>query len=939
MQIGIPLTQDGLNGRTGWIAGFYYVRNCLNALAMLPAEEVPQIILFMPDVLTEPVMFPEYTSRTTWLTTVKIPGHMLNDPQNHSTLKQYFDSYPCDLEFPMISFPSFSLSTPAIGWIPDFQHRYFPEFFNDDELHTRESVYDFIIGYSNKVACSSQTVQTDLQRFYPGLLDKGIVLKFTSILPEQYLTHQPQPVLERLGLKQKYIYLPNQFWVHKNHKVVFEAWRHLKARGCKYLLVCTGYSEDYRFPGFYQELETYIVNNDLQANVRLMGFLSRADQIQIYRGASAVLQPSLFEGWSTSIEDAKSLGKVLIVSDIPVHHEQCGSEAHFFEKNNPEALADLTQQLWDTLQVSYSPESEAEALVKAQISAKSFGRALIQAFREALKTPTPHVYDKQLMLTLITDLNRKLNFSEADRTAKDEVISRLVNELEAVRVDRSAKDEVISRLVNELEAVRADQAAKEEVITQLQSVLEANKAATAQLGSELLEYKSIGWGLARAIVGSKRKLQQRFGQHAMVAQLTATDASATLVNQAQLDILHIALDVMQIQFGLSGGIEVYMKTLVRGLTNETNKIGRLTLLCRPDQVSPLRAMFDDQVAYHSFEAEPFLSLFGKIQNALRDKKSLAAYYPNVSFAELRETLGVDILHSPVQIFSQLDFTVPSILNLHDLQHLHHPENFSAGDLEARHRLYGQSATLASAIIASSDFVRQDIIKGMGIPTWKVHTIPVAFNPDIEQGLQTFTPEQVKQIYHLPETFGFYPAQFWIHKNHARLIEALAIVRARAPEHDLKLVFSGYRYLSGWPSVEQALDIHNMHDHVILLDFIPTEHLGAIYRLATFCIMPSLFEASSYPVIEAQMLKCPAMCSNVTSLPELMADEAGLLFDPLSSEDMADQMLRWLNDPDDRLAYAERGYHQAQQRHSLATYTAKVVELYTSVLDFYKIKDK
>lgn len=531
---------------------------------------------------------------------------------------------------------------------------------------------------------------------------------------------------------------------------------------------------------------------------------------------------------------------------------------------------------------------------------------------------------------------------EADRAAKDETIARLIDELEAVRADRAAKDKVITRLIDELEAVRTDQSAKEEAIARLQAMLkikqamlEAREAVISKLGVELSEYKSLGWGLAHAIVASKHWLRRRQAQQPAISHDTVPKVPTAQANTARPHVLHVALDVIQIQFGVSGGIEIYMKTLVRALTGEANQEVRLTLLCTPDQVPHLQAKFGDQVSYHAFGCEPTVSLLVAARNTLRGKRrTRVAAYANISFARLDEAPGIDILHSPVQIFSQRDFTVPGVLNLHDLQHLHYPENFTARDLEARNRLYGQSAALASAIIASSDFVRQDIIERMGIPASKVYTIPVAFNPDVEQGLRTFTPEQARHTYHLPETFGFYPAQFWIHKNHARLIEALAIVRARAPQHDFKLVFTGYRGLSGWPLVEQALDTHNMRDHVLLLDYVPTEHLGAIYRLATFCVAPSLFEASSYPAIEAQWLGCPAMCSNVTSLPELMADGAGLLFDPLSAEDMADKMLRWLNDPADRLAHAERGRRRAQRCHSLTAYAANILDLYKKVLDLH-----
>jgi glycosyltransferase involved in cell wall biosynthesis len=399
------------------------------------------------------------------------------------------------------------------------------------------------------------------------------------------------------------------------------------------------------------------------------------------------------------------------------------------------------------------------------------------------------------------------------------------------------------------------------------------------------------------------------------------------------DALHIAIDTLQIELGVSGGVEFYMKTLVRALIQEAVNDARVTLLCMPDQLPKLHAIFDDQVDYYAFGSQPVVSFLAFIKKKLfRRAVSTDFASTNLTFSRLRESLGVDILHSPVQIYSKMDFTVPGVLNLHDLQHLYYPENFTDGDLEARNRFYRQSSAISSAIVASSEFVRQDIIHHLEVPASKVFTIPAAFNPNVEKGLLTFSQEQAKHNYNLPENFGFYPAQFWRHKNHVRLIEALAIVRSRAPQHDFKLVFTGYRGHNGWPLVKRALDKFRMHDHVVLLDFISTEHMGAIYRLATFCIVPSLFEASSYPVIEAQMLGCPAMCSRVTSLPELMAGGSGLLFDPLSPEDMADKMLFWLNNPADRIAHAERGRERALKKHNLASYASSMVNVYKKIFN-------
>jgi FkbM family methyltransferase len=393
--------------------------------------------------------------------------------------------------------------------------------------------------------------------------------------------------------------------------------------------------------------------------------------------------------------------------------------------------------------------------------------------------------------------------------------------------------------------------------------------------------------------------------------------------------LHIAIDALELVFGVSGGVETYMKMLTSALLASDR---RVTLICLPDQLAALQKQFQDQVAYFVVQTSRAVRLANQAANCLHSEKTrLTVARSMASYARIAEQIGVDILHSPVQIFSALDFCLPSVLNLHDLQHLHFPENFSPRDIEARNHLFGLSAALADAIIVSSDFVRNDITTQLHVQPSKVFTIPVTWDPMVINGLASFTAEHARAHYRLPGTFAIYPAQFWPHKNHVRLVQALRIVRDRMPAADFKLVFTGYRGHSGWPRVEETIQQLGLASDVICLDHVPVQHLAGLYKSAVFCVMPSTFEASSYPVIEAQLLGVPAMCSNVTSLPELMRDGAGLLFDPFDEQDIAAKMIRWLEDPDDRRAHAERAVGKVRKEHSLASYVAGVGQVYDCIL--------
>lgn len=380
---------------------------------------------------------------------------------------------------------------------------------------------------------------------------------------------------------------------------------------------------------------------------------------------------------------------------------------------------------------------------------------------------------------------------------------------------------------------------------------------------------------------------------------------------------HVVVDTLEIVFGVSGGVETYMKMLVRALLSSGN---RVTLICLREQLPVLRDIFGGRVGYFVMRESQGIRLSFRILKRLRGgAPRVSAATSMATFTRLQEDIGADVLHSPVQIFSCQDFRLPAVLNLHDLQHLHFPENFHQSDIEARNRLYKLSASLSDAVVVSSDFVRHDLIERLEIAPSKVFTVPVTWDPALIEGLGKFGVDEAVKRYQLPPLYAFYPAQFWPHKNHARLVKALSIVRKMRPEADFKLVFTGYRGHAGWPLVEAAIHENGLQSHIICLDHVPVEHLAAIYKGALYCVMPSTFEASSYPVIEAQVLGVPAMCSNVTSLPELMRDGAGLLFNPFDIDDIAATMLRWLDDAEDRRTHAARAKLKVEREHSVENY--------------------
>ena len=180
---------------------------------------------------------------------------------------------------------------------------------------------------------------------------------------------------------------PSQFWAHKNHLVLFDAMRILKQEGIKDIaLVCTGFQEDYRVPGHFNFLNEFINEHGLKSHIYMPGLLARCDQIQLMRAAAAVIQPSLFEGWSSLVEDCRTLGKRLYVSDIPIHREQVPPNAQFFNPKDAGQLAGQLARDWRNLSPGPDLKQEQIARQETEKRAVDFGRTFLKIVEETYRS-------------------------------------------------------------------------------------------------------------------------------------------------------------------------------------------------------------------------------------------------------------------------------------------------------------------------------------------------------------------------------------------------------------------------------------------------------------------------------------------------------------------------------------------------------------------------
>ncbi len=262
----------------------------------------------------------------------------------------------------------------------------------------------------------------------------------------------------------------------------------------------------------------------------------------------------------------------------------------------------------------------------------------------------------------------------------------------------------------------------------------------------------------------------------------------------------------------------------------------------------------------------------------------------------------DILLAPIYSPALLHTSKPFAYTLHDLQEIYYPENFSWWQRAWRYQVHATLLARAGRVICESEHVKTDIIRSFGVSD--ARTVVIAA-PPLRQFFAGESPDQLQAArsrLQLPERFLFYPAQFWPHKNHLRLVEAFREVAAEVP--DLALVLTGKKR-DEYETVMNAVARSGLNERVRHLGYVEQDDLQAIYRLATALVMPSLFESVSIPIYEAFQVGTPVAASGILAIPEQVGD-AGLLFDPTSVPSIRQAILKIVNEPETARLLAKNG---------------------------------
>ncbi len=236
--------------------------------------------------------------------------------------------------------------------------------------------------------------------------------------------------------------------------------------------------------------------------------------------------------------------------------------------------------------------------------------------------------------------------------------------------------------------------------------------------------------------------------------------------------------------------------------------------------------------------------------------------------------------------------VPALGAIHDLMHIHEPgfpETGSPEELRERDHHFEETCRWSKGVAVDSAIGKQHLCDAYDIEPDRVFELPYVA-PRYIYDSAAAGPKQIG--YELPGRYLFYPATFWLHKNHKGLFAAIDRLRQRYP--DIRLVLAGGEQ-NGYAAARDIVTKLGIDDHVQFLGYVPDGDMFELYRRARALVMPSFFGPTNIPQLEAFVAGCPVAAARVYGVPDQVGD-AALLFDPSSVDEIADAMERlWTDD--------------------------------------------
>jgi glycosyltransferase involved in cell wall biosynthesis len=387
-----------------------------------------------------------------------------------------------------------------------------------------------------------------------------------------------------------------------------------------------------------------------------------------------------------------------------------------------------------------------------------------------------------------------------------------------------------------------------------------------------------------------------------------------------------------------GGIGPYALRILHSLLASHEPGWKFILLCDEGSCGHVRSILDNslhRLAHLETIPRPpsnensrheFFQRFSF--RRVSDKSHPIAYRSQRYLGQWLEGLNLDLIHFPAQTppfpaEQHIPYIAPPLLNVrtpfiatvHDVQELRFPEYFSPAQRAIRAMHRWETLDRAGKIIVSFDHVKVDLIKFFNLPEEKIHVCPIPFDSISLEEPSPAAREKYRARYASWMPYLLYAAQTWRHKNHALLIRALGRLHEQGHVPPLRLVCTGAKN-DYYQTIEAQIEQLKLRDFVLFTDVVPEDELKWLYEQAAAVVIPTEYEAGSFPLFEAIKYGAPVICSDVTSLPDTIGGDHRFLFDPYDTQRLAELIVRITSDSSFREANIANSAKQANRLQSI-----------------------
>lgn len=380
-----------LIGGRQWMGGYNYQLNLLRALTSFNKHKVLPYIFVGDDIEKE--IYKELLS-IEGIQVIKTPIFERKNILKRlfksvfigkdSKAESIFKKYEINIVFESATFYGWRFSLPVIAWVPDLQHRVLKHLFTTLQFLKREIGFQFQVHSNRKILVSSYDSKQAFETFYPKSKGKVFVSQFSIPAPVDKVDFDE--LTKKYKLPTQYFFLPGQFWQHKNHECVIKALSIAKdVYGESLYVVSTGNIADLRNPDHFDRLQALTKELGVAENFLVLGSIPYIELISLMNHSIALLNPSLFEGWSTTVEEAKTLMVDMVLSNISVHKEQAKKQATFFDPQKPEQLASILVDKQLHANIDNRNSSTEELIDLSQQRVRGYSDKFVETIEHCIK--------------------------------------------------------------------------------------------------------------------------------------------------------------------------------------------------------------------------------------------------------------------------------------------------------------------------------------------------------------------------------------------------------------------------------------------------------------------------------------------------------------------------------------------------------------------------